>query len=106
MCQAQKAGFKKRSQHPIIFLIEFFNYSDTVATNLQIGTAKNITLKLDRKNETVTFMQALGSGRKQICQYKYDLGNVAFPQFEYLDGDGANELLHSTRPNMNGNKWM
>lgn len=106
MCHAQKAGVKKQSRYPKMFLIEFFDNSDTIVTNLQVGKAKNITLKLDRKNETVTFIQSSGTGRKQIGHHKYDLANVSFLQFEDLDGDGGYELLLSTGPNMNGNKWM
>jgi hypothetical protein len=106
ICLAQKAGYKKKPRYPKMFLMEFYDDSDSVASNLQIGKAKNITLKLDRINETVTFTQENSSYRKQIGRYKYDLPNIGYLQFEDLDGDGDYELLLSTWHNMNGNKFM
>lgn len=35
-----------------------------------------------------------------------DLSWIYFVEFEDLDGDGRNEVLLSTSPNMNGNRWM
>lgn len=35
-----------------------------------------------------------------------DLSWIYFIEFEDLDGDGRNEVILSTHPNMNGNRWM
>lgn len=86
--------------------INILDDRDTLIEHLWVDSLHgDFAVQLEPKTQIVTFYKITDGKKLPKGQYKVET-SIDRLDFEDLNGDGANEILISTAPNMNGNRWV
>jgi len=79
--------------------------NDTTLPNVQVDATHHLKMDISRTKNTVSFFITKDNKTSSIGTFKTTFWNACEVWLEDLNGDGVDEIMLSTCPNMNSNKW-